>query len=203
MQYKDSLFSMAYLAPVSYFQEMLKSRICYLEQFENYEKQSYRNRCRIITSNSVMDLSIPVEKSNNTLIRDIKISMHDNWQQKHWRAIMAAYNSSPFFEYYADDLIPFYEKKWDFLWDYNLEIHSKIIELLDIDSLMQLTTEYQNIPDEVNDFRQLIHPKKESTNNFEPYYQVFQSKHGFISDVSIIDLLFNMGPESQLILGIS
>ena len=188
----------AYLAPVAYYFAMTKTEVL-LEYFEYYEKQSYRNRCNISAANGKMALSIPVEKSTveKMLTRDVRISDHNDWQIQHWRSIESAYNSTPFFEYYEDDLLPFYEKKWTFLWDFNLEIQSKIVELLDIQPKIQLTTEYKiHLENEVLDLRNSIHPKKEDTFISKPYYQVFDQRFCFQPNLSIIDLLFNMGNES-------
>lgn len=197
------ILSSAYLAPVEYYFILNNSGGVLLEQCEFYEKQSYRNRCKILTANGVMDLSIPVEKSGKMLIRDVRISEHDNWQINHWRAIESAYNSSAFFEYYADDFRPFYEKKWQFLWDFNQEIQHKMMELFEIEKTVNLTDNYLSQIEIKTDYRNLIHPKKESIYQSKPYYQVFEQKFGFCPNLSCIDLLFNMGPESQLILGIS
>jgi hypothetical protein len=198
-----AVFSTAYLAPVEYYFVINNSSEVILEQYEYYEKQSYRNRCKILSANGVMDLSIPVEKTGKMLIRDIRISEHDNWQANHWRAIESAYNSSAFFEYYSDDLHPFYEKKWSFLWDFNFEIQQKMMELFEIEKDITLTDNYLSQQENRTDYRNLIHPKKDSLQQSKPYYQVFEQKFGFCPNLSCIDLLFNMGPESQLILGIS
>ena len=198
---ESALFSTAYLAPVEYFQYLKTvGKVC-IEQHEYYQKQSYRSRCRIATANGIMDLSIPVEKRNHTLIRDIRISEHSNWQTQHWRSIEAAYNSSPFFEYYADDFRPFFEKKWLFLWDFNMELLHKTLELLDIETEILLTETYEpQTGEETLDLREIIHPKKEASIPLKSYYQVFATKFGFIPNMSIIDLLFNMGNESQLVI---
>jgi hypothetical protein len=198
---ESALFSTAYLAPVEYFQYLKTAgRVC-IEQHEYYQKQTYRSRCRIATANGIMDLSIPVEKRNHTLIRDIRISEHSDWQTLHWRSIEAAYNSSPFFEYYADDFRPFFEKKWLFLWDFNMELLHKILELLDIETEILLTETYEpQTGEETLDLREIIHPKKEASIPLKSYYQVFATKFGFIPNMSIIDLLFNMGNESQLVI---
>lgn len=192
--------SSAYLAPISYYKILADSKSAFLESCENYQKQTYRNRCSIAAANGIMTLNIPVESAGGEkiLMRDVRISEHENWQIQHWRSIASAYNSSPFFEYYQDDMRPFYEKKWKFLWDYNWEFMQKTLQLLDFQPNIELTNEYQ--PEVENDFRNLIHPKKESIIQSEKYYQVFEQKNGFIPDVSIIDLLFNMGNESILVL---
>lgn len=192
--------STAYLAPVEYYKVLANAEEVLLEQHESYVKQSYRNRCVIATANGLMDLTIPVEKFENgkTRIRDIRISYHGNWQLQHWRSIASAYNSSPFFEYYADDLIGFYEKKWNFLWDYNIEIQQKILELVDVQPAISLTDVYlKELPEDMHDLRTAIHPKKEAVfGSHESYYQVFAPKFGFHPNLSVLDLLLNMGNEA-------
>ena len=201
MQRDNFLLSTAYLAPIEYYVVLANSERILLEQHEYYQKQSYRNRCRIATANGIMDLSIPVDSAGKTLIRDLRISDHNNWQTLHWRSIETAYNSSPFFEYYADDFRPFFEKKWLFLWDFNLALFNKTLELLDIETKIELTEQYKpETSDNFLDLRAAIHPKKEISLLLKPYYQVFETKFGFMPNMSIIDLLFNMANEAQLIL---
>lgn len=201
MQRDNFLLSTAYLAPIEYYVVLANSERILLEQHEYYQKQSYRNRCRIATANGIMDLSIPVDSAGKTLIRDLRISDHNNWQTHHWRSIETAYNSSPFFEYYADDFRPFFEKKWLFLWDFNLALFNKTLELLDIETKIELTEQYKpETSDNFLDLRAAIHPKKEISLLLKPYYQVFETKFGFMPNMSIIDLLFNMANEAQLIL---
>ena len=194
----------AYLAPVEYYSAMAKADIVFLEHCEFYEKQSYRNRCNIAGANGQLALTIPVEKSKGSrmLTRDVRISEHSDWQLQHWRSIESAYNSTPFFEYYKDDLIPFYEKNWTFLWDFNTEIQTKLLELLDLQIDIQLTKEYKvDFDENVQDVRNSIHPKKETeVGSFKTYYQVFEQRFGFIPNLCSIDLLFNMGNESILVL---
>ena len=194
----------AYLAPVEYYSALAKADTVFLEHCEFYEKQSYRNRCNIAGANGQLALTIPVEKSKGSrmLTRDVRISEHSDWQLQHWRSIESAYNSTPFFEYYKDDLIPFYEKNWTFLWDFNTEIQTKMLELLDLQVDVQLTKEYKvDFDENVQDVRNSIHPKKETdVGSFKTYYQVFEQRFGFIPNLSSIDLLFNMGNESILIL---
>lgn len=192
--------SLAYLAPVEYFSEMAKSGTVFVEGYDYYLKQTYRNRCQIAAANGPMTLSIPVEKtsSEKILTRDIRISEHCDWQLNHWRSIESAYNSTPFFEYYKDDLLPFYEKKWTFLLEFNLEIQAKMLELLDLDIEIKPTGEYKTkLDDTFLDLREAIHPKKENPSlSLKTYYQVFEQRYGFQANLSIIDLLFNMGNES-------
>jgi len=194
----------AYLAPVEYYSALAKADVVYLEQCDYYVKQTYRNRCNIAAANGAMALTIPVEKAGSAkmLARDVRISEHSDWQVQHWRSIESAYNSTPFFEYYKDDLLPFYEKKWTFLWDFNQEIQAKILELIDLEPQIQLTTEYKvQLDESVTDLRDAIHPKKhDADSTLKSYYQVFEQRFGFQPNLSVIDLLFNMGNESILML---
>jgi len=196
--------SSAYLAPVEYYAALANAETVYLERCDYYVKQTYRNRCHIAAANGVMALSIPVEKSSGEkmLTRDVRISDHNDWQLQHWRSIESAYNSTPFFEYYKDDLFPFFEKKWTFLFDYNVEIQAKVLELLDIQPTLKYSKAYQlELDAEIEDLRESIHPKKETGLYVaKPYYQVFEQRYGFQPNLSIIDLLFNMGNESILTL---
>lgn len=197
------LLSTAYLAPVSAYHVMLNGASVFMEQWESYQKQTYRNRCRILTSNGVMDLVIPVEKQRTSkqLIRDMRISDHGDWQTQHWRCIESAYRNSPYFEFFEDDIQPFYARKWSFLWDFNCELMFKILELLDVEIDVKFTETYQeSITFEGVDFRNSIHPKKETFFFVKKYYQVFNDRYGFAPELSIIDLLFNMGNESLLLL---
>jgi hypothetical protein len=162
----------------------------------------------IAATDGPLSLTIPTEKSDSLKcpMKDIRISDHGNWRHMHWNALVSNYRNSPFFEYYADDFRPFYEKKYTFLWDYNQEICELVCSLIDIHPLMEGTNEYRTefLNDEM-DYREVIHPKKDyriADPSFvaEPYYQVFKEKLGFLSNLSIADLLFNMGPESLLVL---
>jgi len=195
--------STTYLGPVQQYSKLYHFPEVYIETAENYIKQSYRNRCTIAGANGALSLSIPVEKPDTVkcLTKDIRISDHGNWRHLHWNAIISAYNMSPFFEYYEEDFAPFYEKKYNFLFDFNEELRQLICELIDIQPHISYTEIYQ--PEVANDFREIIrpkHPGEDPTFSPIPYYQVFRQKHGFLPNLSIIDLLFNMGPESILIL---
>lgn len=205
---KTIYLSSAYLAPVEYYSKLKAFDKIYIEQHDHYVKQTYRNRCNIAGPEGVLSLSVPIIRPDTPkcAMKDIRISDHGNWRHLHWNAIESAYNNTPFFEYYKDDLRPFYENKYTFLADFNEELRCKICELMDISPVVEHTASYHTdfLPDEA-DYREVIHPKKDYTEvdkDFlpKPYYQVFESRHGFLPNLSIIDLLFNMGPESVLVL---
>ena len=205
---KTIYLSTAYLAPVEYYSKLKAYDKIYIEQHDHYVKQTYRNRCNIAGPEGVLSLSVPIIRPDTPkcAMKDIRISDHGNWRHLHWNAIESAYNNTPFFEYYKDDLRPFYENKYTFLADFNEELRCKICELMDISPVVEHTASYHTdfLPDEA-DYREVIHPKKDYTEvdkDFlpKPYYQVFESRHGFLPNLSIIDLLFNMGPESVLVL---
>lgn len=205
---KTIYLSSAYLAPVEYYSKLKTYDKIYIEQHDHYVKQTYRNRCNIAGPEGVLSLSVPIIRPDTPkcAMKDIRISDHGNWRHLHWNAIESAYNNTPFFEYYKDDLRPFYENKYTFLADFNEELRCKICELMDISPVVEHTASYHTdfLPDEA-DYREVIHPKKDYTEvdkDFlpKPYYQVFESRHGFLPNLSVIDLLFNMGPESVLVL---
>lgn len=196
---KSVCLSTAYLAPISYYCKLLIYDHVLIEQWEHYVKQTYRNRCIISTNSGCQSLCVPVERHilSNTSIKDIHISDHGNWRHLHWQALVTAYKGSPYFEYYADEFHPFYEKKFNFLFDFNEELRENICDLLDIHPQVEYTASYMDIPN-AEDCRMLISPKgcqEDTMFSPKPYFQVFAERLGFIPNLSIIDLLFNMGPE--------
>ena len=200
------LLPLTYLGNILYYSHLIEGG-CTIDQHSYYIKQTYTNRCSILTASGAQDLTIPVIKPREkTPIKDIRISTHDNWQQLHWRAIQSAYNSTPFFEYFCDDYAHFYEKKWDFLLDFNLEIQQKTLELLNFTKIDFSLSDSYIEPTIFNtkDLREVINPKKFNVTLYKnlntPYYQTFDSKFGFTPNLSIIDLLFNMGNESRIYL---
>lgn len=232
---------MTYFGPVQWYQKLHRHQTVFIEQHDSYGKQTYRNRCVIATANGLQSLTVPVERSADASGSDCgaRISDHGNWRHLHWHALMSAYSETPFFEYYADDIRPFFEQRWESLYDFDMAICRRMCELLDIRPDIRLTTEYvrpatpqtsplaatlsqsQETPQTspspapallsascfpspgVLDLRDTINPKHPLPDaDFVPrrYYQVFERKHGFQPNLSILDLLFNMGPESILYL---
>jgi hypothetical protein len=201
---KSIILSTAYLAPVQYFTKFVEYDKVIIEAHENFLKQTYRNRCKIYGANGELSLTIPVKKSApKTKITELLIDYDTNWRKMHWKSIESAYNSSPFFEYYIDDFIPFYTKKYKYLLDYNTELLQMILDTLEISTNIEFTNSFLNNVSDIDDFRELIHPKKMSIDqNFKviEYTQVFKDKYGFLPNLSIIDLLFNEGPNSIMFL---
>lgn len=209
----SALLASAYFPPVQWMQKLHRYGRVFIERHDNFMKQTYRNRCLIATANGVQALTVPVERAEGTKcpMRDIRISDHGAWRHLHWNAIVSAYGESPFFLYYADDLRPFFERKWEFLFDFNMEITLKLCELLDVRPNIELTDEYAD-PDAlasrlsresgheavVDDFRDAIrpkHPLPDPSFTPRPYYQVHALRQGFQPNMSALDLLMNEGPE--------
>ena len=199
---QTTLLCSAYLPPVSFFTAINSGGDVLIEQYDNYCKQTYRNRCRIATASGIQTLTIPVVKSTapKQLMKDVRISDHGEWRRQHWNALESAYMNSPFFMYYQDEFRPFYEKKYEFLIDFNTELTLRIMELAGIYRPIKLTESYTRKSDDILDLRDLIDPGKNDPEKTKEYWQVFKQKHGFIGNLSAIDLLFNMGPEFPLYL---
>ena len=194
------LLSTAYLPPIEYMGALLKTENITIEKEETYAKQTYRNRCRILSANGILDLSIPVNKvnGNNTKTKDITILNSDRWFVNHWRAINSAYSGSPFFLYYKDDLKEFYTGKYENLLEFNTELTNKLLNLIGIVCKLKYSDLF-TLPNEMSyDARYSITPKTEVDSlYYNEYTQVFSNKFSFIPNLSIIDLLFNLGPEAK------
>ncbi len=196
-------FSTAYLPPISYMALWMHAPARWLEQYEYFEKQSYRTRCRIASSTGMMELSIPVERpsGNRTLIQEVRLSDHGNWTQQHWKAIEAAYQSSPYFEFLADELKAVYDNPGELLWDFNQRLMNLLASWLDFPSSASGTSTFGGMPEGTLSLRNELHPKKQEIfPDIAPYYQVFAAKTGFIPNLSILDLVMNCGNEAILYL---
>jgi hypothetical protein len=206
-QTSSILLSTAYFGPVRYFSKLAAFSHIFIEQHENFIKQTYRNRTVISGPNGIIPLIVPVEKGreNKINIKDLRIAYDEEWQRTHWRTIFSSYNSSPFFEYYADDLEPFFKKKFCFLFDLNQQTTETLLDILEIPSRLFLTENFEQIPEKSLNLRESFSPKihrnlEDQSFEPKPYTQVFSEKFGFIPDLSILDLLFNEGPSSHQVL---
>ena len=282
MEDKTILLSSTYFGPVQWYQKLNRHR-CVIEQHDNFVKQTYRNRCVIASANGPQTLTVPTERYDGLKcpMRDIRISDHGNWRHMHWQALVSAYGETPFFEYYADDLRPYFEeRRWTYLLDFNLDIMHTLCSLLDVRPTLSLSDHYitTDAPTAVHaatttahaatttahaaatattggsdsmgeeaelnaesklfeeakgagsnaesklfeeakgagsmggeagsmggeagsnfiDLRDAIRPKRplpDSEFDPRPYYQVRAARHGFLPNLSVLDLLFNEGPE--------
>ena len=191
-----TLLPTAYLAPVAWYQCLLTQDEVSLDACEHYQKQTPRNHCLIAMPEGAAKLTIPVSCEAHSPIRDVRISDHGNWRHHHWNALRSAYGKSPFFEFYADDFEPMYTTKREFLWDFNLELMHVIADALDNPRLIPQEAETMH----TTEARRLGETSFEPQPHLSSYYQVFAERNGFLSNLSIVDLLFNMGPESILVL---
>lgn len=193
---QNILLPVFYLPPVSWFSEFLNAENeIIFEQFENFPKQTYRNRTNIYGANGKLSLIIPINHNGSRILKDIEISYREDWQKLHWKSIKTAYQSSPYFEYYEDKLIKLYESRDKFLLDFNLKSIEIIQKILKTEKAYSLNNEYVKFPEEVN-FRERFSAKNPSEYEMDEYYQTFSDKMGFLKDLSILDLICNKGPES-------
>lgn len=194
----DVIFPLFYLPPIEFFKQLAahKKNNILIEKYEHFPKQTYRNRAAVYGPNGKLNLIVPVLKGSkiHTAVKDVKISYDADWQRLHWLSLQTSYRSSAYFEFYEDDFAPFYEKQYKYLFDYNLELLSLVLKHLKMNVDFDFTESYAT--HYLTDFRENIHPKKESSYVSQQYFQVFEDKYGFIPNLSIVDLLFNQGPQS-------
>ncbi len=194
-----ALVNTAYLPPIQYIAAFQDASGAAIEIMETYRKQTCRNHCLIYGPNGKQKLTIPVVKvnGNHTLTRDIRISDHQPWQKIHWRSIQTAYNNSPFFLYYEDDFAPFFEKRFEFLTDLNSALLGMILKVLKIPVAPQFTTSFEKIPEGFTDLREtLVADNIDLLTPAIHYTQPFEPAHGFLPGLSIVDVIFNLGPEA-------
>jgi hypothetical protein len=202
----NSLLSTAYFAPIGYFALLQHSENVLLEKFEHYQKQTYRNRCTIYGANGPLSLTVPVTKGNVIKIytKDIRIDYSSNWVKIHYKAIESAYNSSPFYQFYIDEIGDVWHKTHNFLYDLNFDLLALINDLTKTQVKLSGTKEYlPSAPEGFIDFRNITKIKTKDISDvyhYPHYMQVFESKFGFIENLSILDLLFNLGPDTGLYL---
>lgn len=190
----NSLLIPTYFPSISHFSVMAQSENITFEIEDNFQKQTNRNRTYIYSPNGIQLLNVPVKHSKSThqKTKDVLIENEFDWQKQHFKSLEAAYRSSPFFEFFEDDIFPVFQKKHHFLMDLNMEVLEITTKCLRIKLAFETTTEYFHDAKNVSDFRYLANGKKD-TNTFEKYPQVFDDKHGFINNLSVLDLLFNEG----------
>lgn len=197
---KAAILPLFYLPPIEYFNKIIEFKESVLiERFEHFPKQTYRNRTSILSPNGKLDLIVPVVKGSklHTKVKDVRISYDFNWQRLHWMSLQTSYRRSAYFEFYEDELAPFYEKKWEFLYDFNEEILMLLLKSLKINAIFSYTEDFKE-QYEFPDFRTTMNPKIKSSYVSKPYYQVFEDRHGFTPNLSILDLLFSQGPRSLI-----
>lgn len=200
------LYDIQYFAPVIYYKNSIISKYIILEQYEYWQKMSFRNRCTIAGANGLIDLSIPIEGGRNIrrLIKEVRIDNMLKWQNIHWRGISSAYNRSPWFEFYADELLKFYTTRYTYLWDWNIALTYWVFEKLKVEVNISFTERFEReVPGgDIRDYRNKILPKnlQEYAGACPVYHQVFESRLGFQPNLSIIDLLFCEGNNAALLL---
>lgn len=193
-----AVFIPTYFSPISQYMEIVNAGNITFEIEDNYQKQSYRNRCYIYNTNGKQLLNIPVShpiSSERKKTKDTLVENTENWQDQHFKSLKTAYRNSPFFEFYIDDLIPIFKKKYTFLLDVNIDTFLFIKDALQLETSYVKTKNYQIIDKNI-DFRDLANAKTRENKTFKNYIQMFDDKHGFLSNLSILDLLFMEGPNS-------
>jgi hypothetical protein len=196
-----AIFPLFYLPPVSYFTTLKEQGFDFmLEKYEHFPKQTFRNRAVIASPDGTLDLILPVVKGSktHTPMKDVKISYDSKWQRLHWLSLQTCYRSSAYFEFYEDGLAPFYEKKYTYLFDLNLELLNWFFKQLKVNPVVHLTAEYEKEMITDLDFRNKFDKKDIHQVNTKSYFQVFSDRNAFISNLSIVDLLFNQGPQAKL-----
>ncbi|MBC2845746.1 WbqC family protein [Winogradskyella flava] len=197
----DCLIHPTYFPNLEHFAAIVNADSIYFEVCDNYQKQSFRNRTEIYGANGKLSLTVPVNYSqkNRQLYKDVKIANKDQWQLQHFKSLQSAYSMSPFFEHYIDDLRPLFEKQFEYILDLNLECFELLLDCLQVELTTYKTSIFEKEPKDKKDFRVLV-KRNHQANALDYYTQVFTKKHGFIPNLSILDLLFNEGPNSELYL---
>lgn len=198
---KGILLPVFYLGPLEYYSKIKHgSDSIVLEACEHYPKQTNRNRTSIHSANGKLNLTVPVKSGANvhTKIKDVRISYDANWQRLHWRTLQTSYRNSSFFEYYEDDFAPFFHIHTEFLFDFNIGLMELCFKLLKLSPNISYTTEYVKNVEDLEDYRHAKGSNAQSDiRTLRPYFQVFEERNSFIPNLSIVDLLFNQGPQSK------
>ena len=195
-----TVLSSVYAGNLMYYSVLAKSSKVYIDGFENFRKQSYRNRCVISSPNGPLKLIIPIIRISKNIVKDVKIDNHQNWRKIHWKSLESSYRSSPYFEFYEEEFKPLYlEKKIEYLLDFNQQINLVLLRCLNLDTEIIFSDSYIEKEGKINDFRDIIHPSSKPTETVKKikYSQVFQESQDFIYNLSVYDLLFNQGPMAR------
>ena len=195
---QEAILSSHYFPSIAYFIVLLQHDSVVIDLGEHFKKQSYRNRCNIYTSNGSLPLSVPVIRKNTTAVKDVVLDTTNDWKKKHWRAINSAYNSSPFFEFYEPDLKLVFFTNYTTLAELNTALLNHVCKEIGLDVTFSTSSQFIETSESHTDYRYLIDAKKVYTkaDNYSRYIQIFEEKHGFIKNLSILDLLFHEGPET-------
>lgn len=194
-----SLFIPTYFSPISQYKEIYDADEIVFEMQDNYQKQSYRNRCYIYNSNGKQLLTVPVKHQPTEGRKKTKDTLVENdfpWQDQHFKSLQAAYRTSPYFEFFEDDLAPIFEKKYHFLHDLNIDTFLFVADALQLDTSFKKTEIYHPKTD-LEDFRLLAERKHQPKHVTDTYVQMFDDAHGFLPNLSILDLLFMEGPNTS------
>lgn len=198
----DILLHPTYFPSIAQCVALIQAKTVSFEVCDNYQKQTYRNRMTIYGAQGRMPLTVPVvySQKNRQLYKDIAIANDENWQNLHWKSIQSAYSSSPFFEFYEHDLMPLFNEEATQLMAFNFKCLEAVLECLQYDLKFETTAEFDLDTKDKTDYRHLVEHRKESEQPLQQYVQVFDDKHGFMPNLSILDLIFNEGPNALLYL---
>ena len=197
----SAVLELAYLPNVIWFKNFLKHETIFIEREENFVKSSFRNRCEIAGPTGKQILSVPVVggRDHHQLYKEVRIAFDNNWNNKHWQSIRSAYGSAPYFEFYADKFQPLFEKRFEFLFDLNIELLYAILHIFKVRKCFDFTSIYETAGGEIFHLRtgSAIPCRHTGIKSLAEYFQVFEGRNGFIHNLSIIDVIFNLGPETK------
>lgn len=200
MEPTHPLLPITYAGPIWYYAILAQNKEVIIETKEHFVKQSFRNRCNIDGANGPLSLTIPLERKSRekTLVSDVAIIYDTPWQSLHWKSLQSTYHHSPFFEFYEEYFQPIFLKEYTTLFEFNLDLIKQFIKLLQIDCKILFSKSFEH--DYTIDYRPVFSTKNKAVPKFDRYIQVFQDRHDFVNNLSVFDLLFNLGPEGLIYL---